>query len=429
MSILNCKQFIFQKYQLKKSKNQIRFYYCLDNKIKFTEIITLNQKPNWKKIDAKLLDKILFNLHLMLGISYWKTCCPKKIIIKSGVLSKKQAQFWNKLYANGLGEFYYKNKIDFRGLVNFPYKQDIRCPKTAQPQFAAANWGWAVFGHRMSNSTLVPLGGGRDSIVTAELLKEKNINFNLFSLRESAVQKNVAKIINKKYFIVNRIIDKKLLNKSNKYYQGHIPITAVYSFTALLIAVLHNYKNIIFSNEKSANFGNVKYLGKIINHQYSKSAEFEKDFQNYIHQFITPGIDYFSLLRSLSELQITELFSKHKKYFYKFSSCNLNFKMSGEKKTMWCCKCPKCAFVFCQLSAFISKKELLKIFGKNLYADKSLLNLYLELLGKKNIKPFDCVGTPEEVKTAMHLALQKNEFREDFILKYFKKNVLSKLKK
>ncbi|MBU1778322.1 ATP-dependent helicase, partial [Patescibacteria group bacterium] len=29
---------------------------------------------------------------------------------------------------------------------------DIRCPKTAQPQFAAANWGWAVFGHRMSNS-------------------------------------------------------------------------------------------------------------------------------------------------------------------------------------------------------------------------------------------------------------------------------------
>ena len=408
------KKFIFQKYKLDKSKNQIRFYYSLDDKINFVDVLRLDlQSIDWKKINNKLLDNILFNLHLIIGISYWKTYCAPEFIIKTGVLNKKQADFWNKIYAKGLGEFYYKNKIDFRNLINFPYKNIKNKP----------------IKFNLKNRSLVPFGGGKDSIVTAELLKKADYDFTLINLRDSKIQKDTAKIVNKERIVIDRIMDKKLL-KLNKLgcYNGHVPMSAIFSFTALLAGILHNYKYIIFSNEQSANFGNIKYLGQKINHQYSKSLEFEKDFSSYIHKFITPSIDYFSLLRPFFELKIAELFSKHKKYFPAFSSCNKNFIINKKMKKQWCGRCAKCAFVFSQLSAFISKKELIKIFKKNLYADKSLLNIYKELLGVKNIKPFDCVGTSNEVKAAMYLALQKKEFDNDFILKYFNNKILPKIK-
>ena len=79
-------------------KNEIRFYYSLDGEVKFVEKIKFGFAPIWEKVNQELLDKVLFNLHLALGISYWKTYCPKKLIIKSGCLTQEQAAFWNKLY-------------------------------------------------------------------------------------------------------------------------------------------------------------------------------------------------------------------------------------------------------------------------------------------------------------------------------------------
>jgi 7-cyano-7-deazaguanine synthase in queuosine biosynthesis len=411
------KKFIFEKFELNKARGEFRFYYSLDGEIDFVEKLFVDvKKIDWEKVNPEcsgLLSLVLFNLHLILGISYWKTYCPKEIIVNSGKLSKAQAEFWNKLYTNGLGEFFYKNKINFKGLINFPYGTEKLSPIKINTQ----------------NRSLVPFGGGRDSIVTAELLKNSKKDFILFSLNTSGVQRETAKVIGKKTIIINRELDKKLfkLNKEGVF-NGHIPITAVYSFTSLLAAVLYNYKYIIFSNEQSANYGNVKYLGKIINHQYSKTFEFEIDFYNYLKKFITPSIEYFSLLRPFSELKIASLFSSYQKYFPYFSSCNRNFAINKNSKKTWCGECPKCAFVFSQLSAFTQKKDLIKIFGKNLYEDKKLLNLFLELWGEKSIKPFDCVGTPEEAALAALMALETKEYNKDFIIKYFAENILSKQK-
>ncbi len=246
---------------------------------------------------------------------------------------------------------------------------------------------------------------------------------------DSLIQARVAKLIGKKRIIIKRTIDRKLfkLNKAGAY-NGHIPISAIYTLTSLLVAVLYNYKYLIFSNERSANFGNVRYLGRVINHQYSKTAEFEKSLSDYIRKFITPDISYFSLLRQWSELKIVKVFSGYKKYFKEFSSCNKNFVISKKTSKCWCGVCAKCAFAFCQLAAFLPPQEVLKIFGRNLYADKSLLYLYQELLGEKNFKPFDCVGTPEEVKLAMSLGRRGGEFNDDYIIKYFSAKILPKIK-
>ena len=187
---------------------------------------------------------------------------------------------------------------------------------------------------------------------------------------------------------------------------GHVPISAIWAFLSVITALLTNQKYIAFSNEASANQPTLEIDGQNINHQYSKTLEFEQDFQNYVTTFIHPELKYFSLLRPFSELYIAEMFAQKAwpKYKDKFSSCNRNFTQSAEGKLFWCGECPKCAFVFLILAPFTKPAELLNIFGKNLLADPDLKQTWLELLGKTEHKPFECVGTIEEVKQAFLLA-------------------------
>lgn len=68
----------------------------------------------------------------------------------------------------------------------------------------------------------------------------------------------------------------------------------------------------MLSNETSANETTVK--DSFVNHQYSKSFEFEQDFVSYIKKVTDSDIHYFSLLRPLTEMRIAWLFSKCKSY-------------------------------------------------------------------------------------------------------------------
>ena len=134
----------------------------------------------------------------------------------------------------------------------------------------------------------------------------------------------------KKRLIIKRTLDldqiKKLLNQG--YYNGHLPITGIISFVSLVVAYLYGYDTTITSLEKSADEGNTFYHGLEINHQRSKSSEFEQDFQNYVHQRISEDFSSYSLLRKRYEIRIIQEFCKYPKYFYNFSSCNRNFHQS-----------------------------------------------------------------------------------------------------
>ncbi|MBT9148438.1 MAG: hypothetical protein DDT32_02212 [Syntrophomonadaceae bacterium] len=199
-----------------------------------------------------------------------------------------------------------------------------------------------------------------------------------------------------------------------------------------MAAVIFDYKYIALSNEKSSNEGNLKYLGQTINHQWSKSFEFEKKFREYSKKYLTKDVEYFSFLRPLYEIQIAKLFSKYPKYFNVFLSCNQAYKTaSGTKKPLktWCGKCSKCLFVFTILYPFLKEKGWLKIFRKNLFNDKKLLPLMQQLIGKRGFKPFECVGTKKESLVAFYLSWKKNkEEKTSFpaLLKYFQNKILQK---
>ena len=408
------KSFIFKSYSFDQRTRRVFLRYSFDNKIEFEEILDFSAcKPNWDQINKKLLDRALFNLHLAIGIGYYKAYCPKKIEIESGFLTKEQAKFWNKLYERGLGEFFYKNQIDFRNLIKFPYQDKKIKPLST----------------KFKNRCLLPIGGGKDSCLSAERLKDLGYSFHLISLRDSKIQKDTAEIIGAPRLIIGRQMDQRLFNLNEEgAYNGHVPISAIYSWTCVVAAILGDFQEIIFSNEHSANFGNVKYLDTEINHQYSKSFEFETDFANYLRDFLTPSLKYFSLLRPYSELKIAREFSRYPKYFPVFSSCNKNFKINNASNQRWCGVCAKCAFSFAIFAAWNNKKTLLKIFGRNLLDDKNLLALFQELWGQRAFKPFDCVGTPEEVCAAFVLICENKSWKDSLIVKYFQEKILPKIK-
>jgi len=403
----NEKKFIFEKYHFDLKEKEIKFYYLLQTPEKIYRFIEKLFLPAVISSSAPVLRTVLDNLFLILGISYWKLFCPSSIEILPFRLSKPQADFWNTVYTKGLGEFFYKNKIDFRGLVRFPFSVSEK-PKPVR-----------IF---RKGRSLLMLGGGKDSIVAGELLKKKKKTFDLFILNPVPLQKKVGELLNRDIIFIKRILDPKLpqLNAGGAY-NGHVPVSAIYAFTGLLAACLYDYKQIVAANEKSANYGNIKYLGGMINHQWSKSAEFEDLFQKYVYKFITPDIIYYSLLRPYGEIEIVKMFSKYPQYFNVFSSCNTNFRLSKSdfNSGRWCGRCPKCAFVFAALSAYLEKNEVIKIFDKNMLADKTLIPVYKELLGFKNHKPFECVGTPQETKKAFQIIAKRKEFDDDPVIKMY----------
>jgi hypothetical protein len=172
------------------------------------------------------------------------------------------------------------------------------------------------------------------------------------------------------------------------------------------------------SNEHSASAANLSLDGIEINHQYSKSFEFERDFAQYVERLISPSISYFSLLRPLSEIEIARRFSKYLAYFGVFRSCNTAFRQAREARGRhWCRNCPKCRFVFLALSPFLAKPDLIEIFGGNLLEDETQREGFAELCGLRANKPFECVGeTSESAGVMSHLA-DHPDWRDDRVVR------------
>jgi hypothetical protein len=332
--------------------------------------------------------------------SYWKAACPPLIEIKAGYLNADQIKWWKKIFIDGMGQFYFENKIDWRK------KDFLKIESNSKKTYKR-------FDKKLKNRYLVPFAGGRDSIVTLESLKEKGSDISLFTVNPiEKIQKTVKVSKIKKQIIVRRIIDKKIL-KMNKegFLNGHTPFTSLLSFLSVLGAVIFDYKNIVFSNEKSANEGNARYLQKEINHQWAKSSKFEKMFREYSIKYLAKNINYFSYLRKYTELEISKILTKYPQYFSVFSSCNAGMKM-GNKGNLsagqrWCGNCPKCLFVYMSLYPFLDEKQLLQIFGKDIFENKKLLPVMKELIGDEKIKPFECVGTKKESRKAFKLSTDK----------------------
>lgn len=377
------------------------------------KIKILKKNMNFKSIDTVYAKNMAFNIGMIELISYWKCCCSPKIIVKCGFLDNNQINFWKKIYFYGLGELFFTNNIktDIESFVNIEYLKNDN------------EFNYKVIEDE-SDGYIVPIGGGKDSVVTLETLKiNKNRDFALIINPKPVTRKcaEIAGLADNNIIEVYRSIDKRLIDLNSKgFINGHTPFSAMLAFVSYFVAYLLSKKYIALSNENSANESNV--VGEKINHQYSKSFEFECDFENYASNYLKAPVKYFSFLRPLNELQIAKIFSKHEKYHLTFKSCNVG---SKEKDWIWCCNCAKCLFAYIILSPFLYKTKLVNIFGEDLFEKESLLETFIELTGNGKTKPFDCVGTYEEVNFAISKTienLEKSNADLPILLKYYKNN-------
>lgn len=375
-------------YTIDEAGMKMVFRFTIGDKITFmpTSLIERRSFLDFNQ-DKCTLDTLVFNIGMVELVSYWKCLCPKVVKVKPHRLDATQTTFWKKLYYNGLGEFFYVNGI------NTSQDDFMLIENNDEAPFAAK------FHKDLTESYLVPIGGGKDSVVTLEVLRNLGVVPLIMNPRgATTLCAERGGFDGVDTVLIRRCIDPTLLDLNKKgCLNGHTPFSAMLAFYTLLTAVLSGRRNVALSNEGSANESTVK--GSNVNHQYSKSLEFENDFRRYVSNYITGDVNYFSFLRPLSELQIAMLFAQHEKYFDVFKSCN-----AGSKEDKWCGQCAKCLFAYIILSPFINPSRLNSIFGKSMLDDPELRGYFEQLTGHTESKPFECVGTISEVNTALAMA-------------------------
>ena len=390
--------FTYDRYEIidRTDKLIITYYFNLGEDVIFQpkwEFIKKHTDINYE--EEGIVHRLAFNLGLVELISYWKCACSPLVRIKAGVIDEEQINWWKQQYYLGLGEFFYTNKIetsreDFMRIEVIP-EESIKAYHNTE---------------YIKDGCLIPIGGGKDSNVTMELLKDRQSSNLCYMINKKETSRQCAIIAGyqeDEILVVNRTLDKKLLalNKEG-YLNGHTPFSAIVAFSSVLTAYLFDKKYVVLSNESSANESTVE--GTEVNHQYSKSYKFELDFITYEETYINSGVHYFSLLRPFSEFQIAKFFAKNEKYLRIFRSCNV-----GSKVDQWCCNCPKCLFVYIILSPFLPLERLVEIFGSDLLNNESLIPIFNQLIGDEPEKPFECVGTCDEINTAICMVIENRE--------------------
>ena len=398
------KKFVFDNYHYDPSISILSLRYRFDEGPRFEEKLFFEFAPQHISLAARgVLDRIFRLIFLLSGVSYYKAFIPKLLVCEAFEFDQQTGEFLHKFYEKGLAEFAYRNRISLRDHFHF------------RSSCAPAPLPLAV---DLSNRVLVPVGGGKDSIVTIECLKEAGQPLILFALGDADPIKACIATADLPCIRVDRLLDKTLfeLNRTGAL-NGHVPITGILSAIALAGAVMSGCNAVVMSNEHSASAPNLKFDGIDINHQYSKSFEFEQAFAEYVERFISPDIQYFSLLRPFSEIEITRRFSKLSRYFGVFRSCNTAFRQTrAVRGRHWCGNCPKCRFVFLALAPFVAKQELIGIFGRNLLDDPAQCDGFAELCGLQKHKPFECVGETSECAAVLAYLGANQDWRSNSVV-------------
>ena len=397
--------FIFANWQASFEQGNLELTFSYQLQSEKSEDLSFNEKliyPNIQDLDlAQPAIKQAINfLHLVLGVSYYKASVASKISCPKIKLDSDLADFLNKTYFNGLQEFSYVNKLDIRDRINFETSASVRQP---------------VADSQLAEQVIIPMGGGKDSLLVLEILKAQNPL--LLTLGINSTVREIANYYQLPVIEVQRKIDPLLLELNERgAYNGHVPFSAILGAVLGVAAFCYDARYLALANERSANQGNTEFLGNIVNHQYSKTFEFERDLNNIFKKSIHGSLEYFSLLRPFSEIKIASEVASQQDLVELFSSCNANKKIKQDFTGKWCATCPKCCFVFLCFAPYVDKNQLMSVFGKNLLNEPSLLESYSQLCGLSSIKPLECVGEFEESASLIQELSKKSDFAEDLVV-------------
>ena len=345
----------------------------------------------------------LFLASVILGTSYYKTAPTPKVKLNTPI-DQVQADFFTQIYQEGLGQFAFENNLTRNNLATF---EATKTDKDTDPAFPIQSDTIApttpnIISDQELGMPLLLLSGGKDSLLTAEMLSRNNTTFKSVYISNSDT--DLPDIISSygNPLVIRRHIDKEALQKSAGL-NGHVPITLINEVVALIQAILSDSAEIYIGLGREGEEPHVRIDDLVVNHQWSKTPTTQHALKSYIKSYITPDIQIKSLLESKNELEIAGEFVKlcWEKFGDQFSSCNVaNYKQGSQNKSLkWCGKCPKCANSFLLFAPYLPLEK--QPFGHDLFLDPDLTDTFKGLLGVDGfMKPFECVGEISELREA-----------------------------
>lgn len=396
-------RFIFKSYFFDQASKTASFNYAFEDGRAFTEKVAFKLTDN-HDYNREILDRALFLSFVLVGVSYYKTF-PSEDVLIDFPIDKWQVDFFNKVYQEGLGQFAYENGLKRDNLAHFE---------------ANAEYSTAMVPDYAGSGTLALQSGGKDSLLTASLLKSKSIDFAAWYLSSGEDYPLLLESVSAELIIGNRLIDHNNLNQAlgDGALNGHVPITYIVQSFAVIQAILMGKSDILVSIAHEGEEPHHAIGDLLVSHQWSKTWLAEEMFASYVTRYISPNIRIGSPLRCYSELRVAELFVENswKLYGDKFSSCNVyNYRQGANNKTLgWCGDCPKCANSYLLFAPFLPKNNLCKLFGGvDLFSRHDLIDTFKGLLGIDGFtKPFECIGEVDELRSAYHMAIKKYDYQK-----------------
>jgi hypothetical protein len=347
-------------------------------------------------------------LHIALGVSYYKIFVSP-IIQHPYDMDQSEADFWNDVWVNGLGEFLYVNKLPVGRIAKFKPQSGI----LIRDAFDESTY---------ANKAILGIGGGKDSIVAGELMKECGIELNGFVMatgEQLGQAKAVADTMGVALAVVERNLDKQLLELQEMpdAHKGHIPISLIFGLVGAAIGIANSNAYVVVANEASSSLPRIK--DNPVNHQWSKSYKFEQSLQKFIKGYISTNLTYFSAVRPLTSVAIAKIFANYSQYFEVFTSDNYVFRIDPAKRpnSRWSLESPKSLSSFILLAPWLNEVDMLRTFGRNFLNETSLERLFLELTGQSGHPPLDCVGTVEELVLSLNLIAKQYKFSDSHLIK------------
>lgn len=403
--------FGYRQFRLNSDRKVVYFDYALRHKgqeYEFTETVefpvALPDRPE--------LQRALRALHLVLGVSYYKIFVPP-VIVHPYAMSEDEAAFWNDVWLNGLGEFLYVNKLPAERLAKFTAQEG----QTFEGESALE-----------TNGALLGIGGGKDSIVAGELLKALNVpvaGFVMATGEQLGQTQAVAETMGVELHAIRRTLDQKLLaiQEQPGAYKGHVPISLAFALVGTVLAVANKSAYVVVANEAGTSLPRgIRWEGRDVNHQWSKSFEAEQQIQNFIKTNVSQNITYFSAIRQLTSVGVAKIFAKFPQYFEVFTSDNFVFRIDPSKRPngRWSLESPKSLSSYLLLAPWLSDEDLKRTFTTDFLNEHSLKDLFLALTGQEGEPPLDCVGTVGELELSINLLDEQGRYKDTYLMQLAK---------
>ena len=369
-------------------------HYRLDE-LEFSERIDFANVDSLQRFGVDALAQLWY---LLAGLSYYKAGAAHEVDFGETHLDERGEALIRASFLHGLGEFSFRNDLDL---------SDVRFEGGRRARWRSPAGAWLD-----PERVLIPFGGGIDSVVTVESLSS-NLDRALFVVSPAsgrfAPLEATAEVSGLDVVRATRALDARILQPDERFFQGHVPVTAMITLLASIAAAASGRGGVVMSNEHSASVDNLVWHGRGVNHQWSKSYAAEVAIGEAVGEQFSDDLRVASFLRDRSELWVAKVFSTLTQYHHVFRSCNRAFRQNlDQRASAWCGECDKCLFINLVLAPFISRASLREIFHGEPLANPALGAALATLVGVGlDHKPFECVGDPDECASALvHVAAQ-----------------------